>query len=1063
MAQPTGKKADQYRAVHWSVENGLPSDANNVMIKDVKGFLWIGSAEGELCRFDGASFKKYIPDPRKPGAINSGSIPALKEDSLHNIWIGTAKGLSRYDINADTFTNFVTAADPLNPNRSIVPFWCTHNDVYCLESGTRIVAYNIYSLKKKIIVTLTDSDVVQRNYPAVSYAIVDSVANCIWMLAGRFFQNEPGGLLQISLDDGKRQHYAWPCHKNVSGHRHYAEAMRFDSKRNSIWINSGDGLMEFSLTEKKFRQTDALNDFIKLKDYRDFVGIDIDSDGKIWMATYPRGIVIYDPETDRGRQLFSDPRLQYELGYGILHIYCDPDGIVWTSYYIQRGVHELLPFDPPVKRFTANPKNPDSLSNNFIHTIIPAADGKVWIGTNDGLNIFDPLINRFEVLREKDLPGMRGNSIKPLHIDTIHDKAWLNVGDMRKVYETTIYEMDIKTRRCQPIVFRDGAKHIDTVRINSYLTQPYKNGLLISIEKFGLFEVKAGSLFADLVIPFKKKFGRMVIKENRFLFLKNVDRYGSLPPNFTYENINERWTKIPHLLDSLEWRCLLYNENDQTHWVSLRYELTHYDKEFRMIKTYRLEDPYNGGIINMQTDNAGNIWMINDLQQIVRLNPATSIFTIMSETDGYQKQYFEGISPGAKDRFGNLYFGGRDLIKGAGGLDQIQPEKYSSVNSASAYLRGLAVNQKPFPLDAGINTTEELSLHYDQNTISIETGIVDHYSRGNGHLRFKLERNGKRAEWEYAPQYYTIRYDGLVPGRYKLILQASNAGNEFNGPEKIIMITISPAFWNTWWFRIGAGFCMLVIIYSIIRQWLKQKFRLRLERSEKEKQLAELHQQKSELEMQALRSQMNPHFIFNSLNSINRFILQNNRAQASEYLTKFSKLVRLILQNSQATLIPLESELESMQLYLDLEALRFDHHFDYKISVPKDLDVSALKVPPLIIQPYAENAIWHGLMHKEEKGRLDIEISQEDDWLFFKIADDGIGRKQAAAMASKSATRHKSMGLRITAERIAAIQGQGSGGSAVTINDLVATDGSAAGTEIIIKLPVIYDQSNFNR
>jgi LytS/YehU family sensor histidine kinase len=204
--------------------------------------------------------------------------------------------------------------------------------------------------------------------------------------------------------------------------------------------------------------------------------------------------------------------------------------------------------------------------------------------------------------------------------------------------------------------------------------------------------------------------------------------------------------------------------------------------------------------------------------------------------------------------------------------------------------------------------------------------------------------------------------------------------------------------------------------------------------------------------MQALRAQMNPHFIFNSLNSINRFILQNNRTQASEYLTKFSKLVRMILQNSQASLITLESELESLELYLEMEALRFNYHFAYKISVPKDLDIEVLKVPPLIIQPYVENAIWHGLMHKEEKGSLGIEVTQEDNYLFFKVTDDGIGRKQAAALASKTATKHKSMGLRITADRIAMMQS--SNGSPVTINDLVNPDGSAAGTEVILKIPL---------
>jgi len=211
------------------------------------------------------------------------------------------------------------------------------------------------------------------------------------------------------------------------------------------------------------------------------------------------------------------------------------------------------------------------------------------------------------------------------------------------------------------------------------------------------------------------------------------------------------------------------------------------------------------------------------------------------------------------------------------------------------------------------------------------------------------------------------------------------------------------------------------------------------------------------MEMQALRAQMNPHFIFNSLNSINRFILQNNRAQASEYLIKFSKLVRMILQNSQASFISLESELESLNLYLDLEAVRFEHRFSYKISYPKDMDIEVLKVPPLLIQPFTENAIWHGLMHREDKGQLDIDVSEENDHLYIKITDNGIGRKKAAELTSKSATKHKSMGLRITADRIAMLEKTNGSESPVKIIDLENEDGSAAGTEVIIKMPAIYE------
>ena len=248
------------------------------------------------------------------------------------------------------------------------------------------------------------------------------------------------------------------------------------------------------------------------------------------------------------------------------------------------------------------------------------------------------------------------------------------------------------------------------------------------------------------------------------------------------------------------------------------------------------------------------------------------------------------------------------------------------------------------------------------------------------------------------------------------------------------------------------------IIGSVIMLKRKnEKNRRELLESELQIQQLESKKQLAELEMQALRAQMNPHFIFNSLNSINRFILQSNKALASEYLTKFSRLVRLILQNSEAALIPLESELESLQLYLELEAVRFDHQFDYKITIDKELDFSIIKLPPLIIQPYVENAIWHGLMHKEEKGHLAVELFEQDDMLFCKITDDGIGRKKASELKSKSASSHKSMGMRITADRIAILQQKKQFDTNIKITDLVLPDGSAGGTEVLLKIPVLYD------
>jgi LytS/YehU family sensor histidine kinase len=230
---------------------------------------------------------------------------------------------------------------------------------------------------------------------------------------------------------------------------------------------------------------------------------------------------------------------------------------------------------------------------------------------------------------------------------------------------------------------------------------------------------------------------------------------------------------------------------------------------------------------------------------------------------------------------------------------------------------------------------------------------------------------------------------------------------------------------------------------------------LNLEKIEGEKRASQLLQQAAELEMQALRSQMNPHFIFNSLNSINRFILQNNKSEASEYLTRFSSLMRVILQGSQSDLISVENELNNLKLYLDLESLRFNFHLEYRINVSTDIE--GLKVPPLVIQPYVENSIWHGLMPKEEKGHLVIEVSRDENFLRIRITDDGIGRIKSAELRRQPSS-YKSLGMEITSKRMALLNHNSKDQiEYVEIKDLVLADGSSAGTEVNLNIPATYD------
>jgi sensor histidine kinase YesM len=242
---------------------------------------------------------------------------------------------------------------------------------------------------------------------------------------------------------------------------------------------------------------------------------------------------------------------------------------------------------------------------------------------------------------------------------------------------------------------------------------------------------------------------------------------------------------------------------------------------------------------------------------------------------------------------------------------------------------------------------------------------------------------------------------------------------------------------------------MLAIVIFIIRNISLKR---RNEKLQNEQKHSQLQQQAAELEMQALRAQMNPHFIFNCLSSINRYILINDTEAASSYLTKFSRLIRMALQQSEKSLITLEKELEMLRYYLDLERLRFKNVFDYSIIFINTIDTSTIFVPPLILQPFAENAIWHGLMHKKGAGHLDIALSIEGKILTGIITDNGIGRAEAALLKSKTAERNKSMGMQITVERLALLNKTIDHKSFFGIEDLKDNEGNIAGTKVELKI-----------
>ncbi|MEJ7588317.1 MAG: histidine kinase [Ferruginibacter sp.] len=227
-------------------------------------------------------------------------------------------------------------------------------------------------------------------------------------------------------------------------------------------------------------------------------------------------------------------------------------------------------------------------------------------------------------------------------------------------------------------------------------------------------------------------------------------------------------------------------------------------------------------------------------------------------------------------------------------------------------------------------------------------------------------------------------------------------------------------------------------------------------RAKKKRMESTFKQQIAEMQMQALQSQMNPHFIFNSLNSIENFMMQNEKRLASDYLNKFARLIRTILDSSRNELLPLSKDMEALQLYIDLQQLRFNKKFYYETKMDPVLQNGDYKVPSLIIQPYVENAIEHGLAHSERNDlKLSVAVSLAGDFIQYLIEDNGIGRLQSETYNSQNKPYHKSVGLKITENRVQIFNGSNSGPENIILTDLYDDKGIPAGTLVSVKIKVI--------
>lgn len=337
-------------------------------------------------------------------------------------------------------------------------------------------------------------------------------------------------------------------------------------------------------------------------------------------------------------------------------------------------------------------------------------------------------------------------------------------------------------------------------------------------------------------------------------------------------------------------------------------------------------------------------------------------------------------------------------------------------------------------------------LAYNQNNLNIE--FVGLTYRNQGNTTYKYRMLGLDTNWISTTTRFA-RYPILPPGDYEFQVKAINEDGVNSILPAKIQFFVNKPWWQTWWFYLVTFLGLVGIIGGFFYQRFKQV-------QKEERQQREFNEKINALRMMALQAQMNPHFVFNALSAIQKFLTTNEQEPAMIYLARFAQLIRMIFEQSKEQFITLDEEFEFLQLYLDLEKLRFKD----KVTIDFIIDSSITKddydmlIPPLIIQPIIENAFKHGLMHKEKGGQLIVEFSKDINFLICKIEDNGVGRAMAKKMGEGRLRQERSSGLKTALERLEILNKSSKTEKvdSLSIKDLVDENQNPIGTRVEIKI-----------
>jgi ligand-binding sensor domain-containing protein/anti-sigma regulatory factor (Ser/Thr protein kinase) len=998
----------QLRFQHLAEKDGLSNKNVYYTTQDEKGFLWMGTLNG-LNRYDGYRFKQLYHQEGDSASLPHNIISYIVPGEKNHLWVSTKNGLAH--LNTLTYQCKNVLAKANTPGR--VP---EDGDIWPFtgEPGTVLLATlkGLYRLNSDFSATLIPQQMKPFQYFSA-------------------YETQPAGL--------------------------------FKDRAGRLWAGCANRLCLLDAATKKVVQTFITPSPNGITNF--YAG----DDNNLWLSTWGAGVYKFNIIT---QQFSPVPLDQPALIAGKIS-----DWTVNGKKYIVictlgAGIYLLDTATMQYKNYLNDDEGKPLLTSSHVNHVFVDRQNTLWLSTNNGVAYVTPFSGMFTVIRLQDEAPDRNRIIKNFY--EAGSGYWISKWDMGG------HSLYSKNWQLQKFILNlDGDKRIKpNMTSQAYFTMPWKNDLYFCTDS-GLVRLNPVTYqttrFYPSFVPFRTDLKNIVPLSDSIWWLRSHE-YGIFVFNVAQQRFTGHYANkdsCTNCLPESHYEFLLKTSKGVV-WVSTENGLYEYLPAANQFKNYRRNEgdavtfPSNK-LSGMAEDGNGNLW-VGTSMGICLFNTASkkvekvfadnkyvsSVFRVCA--DGYGNMWFNsrtgiwcwlqkqdklikfgeaaGIPPGfengilEKTSDGSMYAGCSNA------LVQFNPQKIMNyAQNATTQITDVSIDNKTAIVS--YNGEKKLELPPGAVTFTVDFTVLNYdFAENNQYFYRLLPQSAKWIENNTGH----LNFYNLPPGTYHLEVKGSNKLSNVNTEADRLTVIVNPFWHQTLWFKTACALAIAGLVFYFVRR------RIRTVKKE-----ASLKQKIAETEMLALRAQMNPHFIFNCLNSIDNLVQTGQKEAATTYLAKFAKLIRAILENSKHNTLPCWKDMETLQLYLQLEQLRWSDKFTHTITVANELMQGDYQVPPLVVQPFVENALHHGLLNKKTPdGRLTVSVSLREQYIYYIIEDNGVGRAQAAAYKNLNQPAHESMGMNITLQRINIFNRHLPG--AVTITDLLDAQQQPAGTRVEVKI-----------